>query len=190
LIRFNQFFMFEFLLIPLFAVFFALTHVFTVKFLGFAEITPHVSLIYLPAFLRLLNVLLLGKFRGTLATALGGVLLMPGLDGINLIGFMNVACSVSGPLLALWLFERMHGRPVCLISLKDLALVTVVYCAANAGIHHTVWTIFDPRQLALPEMVLWMMLGDLSGALIGAYALKWTVSRYRIHLARRDTGRF
>jgi hypothetical protein len=178
--RFQQVFMLEFLLIPLFALLFALVHVASVNFLAFAEISPHVSLIYLPAFFRLLNVLLLGKFRGTLATALGGMLLMQGLDGINLIGFMNVACSASGPLLALWLFERIHGRPVSLICLKDLALVTVVYCAANAGVHHMVWTIFDPRQLASPEMVLWMMLGDLNGALIGAYALKWTVSRFQL----------
>jgi hypothetical protein len=83
-------------------------------------------------------------------------------------------------LLALCLFERIHGRPVSLTSLKDLCLVTVVYCAANAGVHHMVWTIFDPRQLASPEMVLWMMLGDLNGALIGAYALKWTVSRFQL----------
>jgi hypothetical protein len=172
--------MFELLLVPLFALLFALLHVVTEIFLGFAEITPHVSLIYLPAFLRLLHVLLLGKFKGTLATALGGILLMHGLDGISLIGFMNVACSASGPLLALWLFERVYGRPVSLTSLKDLGLVTVVYCAANAGVHHMVWTIFDPRQLATPEMVVWMMLGDLNGALIGAYALKWTASRFQI----------
>jgi hypothetical protein len=55
----------------------------------------------------------------------------------------------------------------------------VVYCAANAGVHHMVWTIYDPRQLALPEMVVWMMLGDLNGALIGAYALKWLAGRFQ-----------
>jgi hypothetical protein len=170
----------ELLLIPLFALLYAVLHVATVNLLDFAEISPHVSLIYLPAFLRLLHVLLLGKFRGTLATALGGMLLMQSVDGINLFGFMNVACSVSGPLIALWLFERIHGRPVRLTSLKDLAWVTVVYCAANAGVHHMVWTIFDPRQLASPEMVLWMMLGDLSGALMGAYALKWVASRFQL----------
>jgi hypothetical protein len=42
-----------------------------------------------------------------------------------------------------------------------------------------VWTIFDPRQLASPEMVVWMMLGDLNGALIGAYALKWLAGRFQ-----------
>ena len=178
--RFLQVLIFELWLVPVFALLFALLHVVTQKFLGFAEITPHVSLIYLPAFMRLLHVLLLGKFKGTLATALGGILLMQGLDGISLIGFMNVACSASGPLLALWLFERMHGRPVSLISLKDLVLMTVVYCAANAGAHYMVWTIFDHRQLASQQTVVWMLLGDLNGALIGAYALKWTASRFQI----------
>ena len=101
--------MFELLLIPFFALVFALLHVVSVKLLDFAEISPHVTLIYLPAFSRLLHVLLLGKFRGTLATALGGMLLMQSVDGINLFGFMNVACSVSGPLIAIWMFERIHG---------------------------------------------------------------------------------
>jgi len=122
--------------------------------------------------------LLPGKLKGTLATALGGIFLLQDLDGITRIGFMNVACSASGPLLVLWLFKRIHGRPVILTSLKDMALVTIVYCAANAGVHHMVWTIFEPGQLASPEMVLWMTLGDLNGALIGAYALKWTASRF------------
>ena len=172
--------MFEILLIPLLALLFALAHAGTVHFLGFAEISPHVTLIYLPAFLRLLHVLLLGKFRGTLATALGGILLMQSQDGIHLVGLMNVACSASGPLLALWLFERIHGRPVCLNSLKDVGLVTLVYCFANAGVHHMLWTIFEPGQLASPQTVVWMMLGDLNGALIGAYVLKWTASRFEL----------
>jgi hypothetical protein len=178
--RLKPIFMFELLLIPLFALLFALLHVITDNFLGFAEITPHVSLIYLPAFSRMLHVILLGKFRGTLATALGGMLLMQGLDGFNLIGFMNVACSASGPLLAIWWFERTHGRPVSLTSLKDLGWVTLVYCTANAGVHHMVWTIFDPRQLASPDLLVWMMLGDLNGALLGAYALKWAASRFQL----------
>ena len=172
--------MLELLLVPFFALLFAALHFATVKLLSFTVITSHVGLIYLPAFLRLLNVLVLGKFRGTLATALGGIFLMQSLDGLTQIGFMNVACSVSGPLLALWLFERTHGRPVSLTSIKDLGLVTVVYCVANAGVHHLVWSVFDPRELGLPGQVFWMMLGDLNGALIGAYALKWTASRFRL----------
>jgi hypothetical protein len=170
----------ELLLIPLFALLFTAVHFATLKLFGFAAITSHVGLIYLPAFLRLLNVLVLGKFRGTLATALGGIFLMQSLDGVTPIGFMNVACSVSGPLLALWLFERIHARAVSLTSLKEIALVTVVYCVANAGVHHLVWSVFDPRELGRPDQVLWMMLGDLNGALIGAYALKWAASRFRV----------
>lgn len=46
---------------------------------SFIELTPNVSWIYLPAFLRLLNVLVLGKLKGTLATLLGGMVLL-GVD--------------------------------------------------------------------------------------------------------------
>jgi hypothetical protein len=46
--------------------------------------------------------------------------------------------------------------------------------------HHLVWTWFDPAQLITPQQVWWMMLGDFNGALIGAYALKWTATRFNI----------
>jgi hypothetical protein len=69
---------------------------------------------------------------------------------------------------------------VNLQSLKDLGFVTLGYCMANAIVHHLVWSLFDPRQLVVPQQLLWMMLGDFNGALIGAYALKWTASRFNI----------
>jgi hypothetical protein len=50
----------------------------------------------------------------------------------------------------------------------------------NAMTHRLVWTLFDPAQLIAPQQVWRMMLGDLNGALIGAYALKWTATRFNI----------
>jgi len=144
------------------------------------EITPHVGLIYLPAFIRMLNVLVLGKVRGTLATALGGILLMQMFNDQSLVSLLNVFCSSSGPLLAVLVFRIYTGREVSLLSLKDLGVVTLGYCLANAMVHHLVWTLFDPAQLVAPQQVLWMMLGDFNGALIGAYALKWTAMRFNI----------
>jgi hypothetical protein len=144
------------------------------------EITPHVGLIYLPAFIRLLNVLVLGIYRGTLATALGGFFLMMVFSDRSVAGFLNVLCSATGPLLAVLVFRFYTGRDVNLQSLKDLGFVTLGYCMANAVVHHLVWSLFDPSQLVVPQQLLWMMLGDFNGALIGAYALKWTASRFNI----------
>ncbi|MEY3872107.1 MAG: hypothetical protein RLZZ296_1102 [Pseudomonadota bacterium] len=144
------------------------------------EITPHVGLVYLPAFMRMLNVLVLGKFWGTVATALGGIFLMQMLNDQSYVGLLNVLCSASGPLLAVLGFRIYTGREVSLLSLKDLGIVTLGYCLANAVVHHLVWTLFDPEQLVAPQQLLWMMLGDFNGALIGAYVLKWTATRFNI----------
>jgi hypothetical protein len=104
-------------------------------------------------------------------------------------GLANVFCSSAGPLLALWAFERVSGQAVKLTSLKDLSVVTVAYCVANALIHHAVWWIFDLKELGSGVQVFWMMVGDLNGALLGAYLLKWTVSRFGLPMSRHTQGR-
>ena len=161
--------MLELLLLPVFALLFVLLHFMTGWLFGFAELSPNISLIYLPAFLRMLSVLVLGKFRGTVATLLGGMLLMVFLGTVSTAGLANVFCSAAGPLLALWAFERVSGQAVKLTSLKDLSIVTVAYCVANALIHHAVWLAFDLKELGSGVQVFWMMVGDLNGALLGAY---------------------
>jgi hypothetical protein len=98
----------------------------------------------------------------------------------SFVGLLNVLCSALGPLLAVLVFRCYTGRDVNLQSLKDLGLVTLGYCLVNAMMHHLVWTWFDPAQLIAPQQVWWMMLGDFNGALIGAYALKWTATRFNI----------
>ena len=181
--------MLELLLLPCFALLFVLLHFMTGWLFGFAELTPNVSLIYLPAFMRMLSVLVLGKFRGTVATLLGGMLLMVFLESVSLTGLANVFCSAAGPLLALWTFERFNGQAVKLTSLKDLSVVTVAYCVANALIHHAVWLAFDLKELGSGVQIFWMMVGDLNGALLGAYLLKWTVSRFGLPMPRHTQGR-
>jgi hypothetical protein len=172
--------MFELFLTLLSAFLYPFLHVANAWIFSFLEVTPHVGLIYLPAFLRLLNVLVLGKVRGTLATALGGMFLMLVFGDHSEVGFLNVLCSAAGPLLAVLVFRFYTGRDVQLQSLKDLGFVTLGYCMANAIVHHLVWMLFDPRQLVVPQQLLWMMLGDFNGALMGAYALKWAASRFNI----------
>ena len=176
--------MLELLLLPCFALLFVLLHFMTGWLFGFAELSSNISLLYLPAFVRMLSVLVLGKFRGTVATLLGGVLLMVFLESESLTGLANVFCSAAGPLLALWTFERFNGQAVKLTSLKDLSVVTVAYCVANALIHHAVWLAFDLKELGSGVQIFWMMVGDLNGALLGAYLLKWTASRFDLSIGQ------
>lgn len=174
------------LLIIAFAVLFPLVHIANGWFFKFAEISPHISLIYLPAFLRLANVLILGPRNGTLATVFGGVLLMRTFDDNSVAGLLNIGCSAFGPVVALVIFKTYTRRNFELTSLKDLGALTVIYAIANAVLHHLVWSVVDKSQLSEPIQVLWMVLGDIFGALIGAYALKWTISKYRQNKISRD----
>jgi hypothetical protein len=169
----------QFILILILGVVFPLAHILNAKLFAFAVITPHIGLIYLPAFFRLFNVLILKPRDGTLATLLGGVLLMRVFDNSTLVELLNIACSTGGPLIALYLFKLYKKREVKLTSPQDLALLTFIYAPANALLHHVMWSQLDPSQLEAPIQVLWMIVGDIAGTLIGAYTLIFVVRLYR-----------
>lgn len=170
----------QLILIGILAIAYPALHIFNSFVFKFTEISPHISLIYLPAFLRLFNVLVLGPRDGTLATLLGGVLLMRYFNDTTAVGLLNIACSAGGPLLALFLFKLHFKRACDLASLQDLTLLTLIYAPANALLHHLVWSQLAPEQLAAPMQVLWMTLGDILGALIGAYAMRFAIRQYKI----------
>ena len=174
------------LLVLAFALIFPLVHIFNGWVFKFAEITPNIALIYLPAFLRLANILILGPLRGTLATLLGGMLLMQYFGQDFLSMFLDSACSATGPLLAWYLFRWHSGRHVELTAIKDLTVLTLLYAVANAFLHHAVWSLADPSRLKAPEQLMWMVLGDILGALLGAYILRWCVLRYRQYKFEKD----
>lgn len=160
---------------------FPLVHVLSGWLFSFAEITPHIGLIYLPAFIRLFNVLVLGPLKGSLATFAGGLLLMAALGGTaSVVELLSIACSAGGPLVAVLVFRALKGRPAQIGVLQDVTWVALIYCAANALLHHLMWSFFDPSQLASPLNMFWMALGDFNGALLGAYGLKWVAMRWRI----------
>ena len=176
------------LLIIALAVLFPIVHIANGWLFKFAEITPHISLIYLPAFLRLANVLVLGPRNGTLATLLGGVLLMRTFDDNSVNGLLNIGCSAFGPVVALLVFKAYTRRNFELTSLKDLGALTLIYAIANSVLHHLVWSVVDKSQLAEPVQVLWMVLGDIFGALIGAYAMKFVIRQFRLRQIAKDLG--
>jgi hypothetical protein len=145
----------NFLLIILFAIIFPVVHIVNGWVFKFAEVSPHIGLIYLPAFMRLANVL------------------------ITSVALLNSLCSAGGPLLALSLFRLHAKRDVELTSLKDLTFLTLIYAIANAVLHHAMWSVLDPSKLVAPVQVLWMILGDILGALLGAYIMKWVIVSHR-----------
>ena len=134
----------NFLLIIVLAIAYPIVHIANGAVFRFAEITPHVGLIYLPAFLRLFNVLVLGPRDGTLATVLGGLLLTYHFDEAQAVALLNVLCSAGGPLIATYVFRLYFRRSFDLSSIKDLSILTLIYATANALLHHLLWALLDP----------------------------------------------
>lgn len=174
------------LLIILFALLYPVVHVANGWIFKFAEITPHIGLIYLPAFLRLANVLILGPFRGTLATWLGGLLLMEYFGEDSVLALLNNLCSAGGPLVALVLFHLHYRRSVELTSLQELGWLTLLYALANAALHHAMWSALAPSKLEAPIQFLWMIVGDILGTLLGAYLMKWAIVWHRQRKLKAD----
>ena len=160
------------LLVFVFAVLFPAAHALNVWLFDFANINTNVSLIYLPAFLRLFNLLVIGPVYGTLATILGGLILMAWFNEPLGFALLNIAASCSGPLFAITGFRIYFKRRIQLTSLKDLAVVTVAYAISNSLLHHAVWSLYPLEQLFDTNTSFWMFVGDLNGALLGAYLFK------------------
>ena len=160
------------LLILALAVLFPATHILSGWLFDFATINQNISLIHLPAFLRLLNLLVLGPLFGTLATILGGLLLMTQLKEPVEIALLNIACSSAGPLIAMLGLRIYWNRRVKLTSLQDLATLTLIYCVSNSLIHHVTWVLIGYSEAFDVTEAVWMFLGDLNGALLGAYLMK------------------
>ena len=173
------------LLIGVFGSVFMLVHLANSWMFQALEISPHVSLIYLPAFLRLFNVLVLGPVKGSLATLLGGVLLNLDFNQELVLSLLNSVCSVSGSLIALWLFRLHFQRPVNVSSLRELLVLAVASCSINPLLHHALWSVFDPPNAGSPTQLFQMVVGDFAGCLIGAFVMKWAVVRLKLRSPTR-----
>jgi hypothetical protein len=136
-------------------------------------ISDHISLIYLPAFFRLFNVLVLGLLWGTLGTAIGGILLLTWSHDATLsISLLNMCVSAGVAAISVVLLQMLLRRRLSITRLNDLLLLSVLYALMNALMHHVLWTLVDPSQLLYPRQVFEMMLGDLGGAVLGAWLLR------------------
>ena len=119
------------------------------------------------------------------AIALGLVLLVAdNPDNPLQFEVVSILCSAAAPLLAMLAFEQIRARHVSLTSLNDLVLVTLIYSLFNSLLHHFAWAVFSDQPLGSAQQMMMMALGDLTGAMLGAYVLKWTALRLNIGRAR------
>lgn len=144
------------------------------------EISDHINFLYLPSFLRLINVLVLGLVWGTLGTALGGLLLCFWSQDSLLMALCNVGVSASVAGLAVLAMRILQQRPLSLTKLGDLLQLCLIYALLNALLHHLLWTTFDPTQIVDSNQVAYMVIGDLNGAILGALVLRWLTAHTQL----------
>ena len=119
--------------------------------------------------------MILGPVFGTLATMLGGILILPFLNTINVTETADIFCSGLGPLIAIYLFKINLNRSVDPTLTKDLVFLGLIYSFSNTLLHHLAWVIIEPSALVWSMQFFEMMLGDINGVLLGALAVKTIV---------------
>ena len=168
-------------LVVLAGILYCTVHVLNGYLMKSIEVSDHISFLYLPSFLRLMNVLVLGLVWGTLGTALGGILLMYfWVNDSFLMALCNTVVSASGAALAVLAMRILQQRHLSLTKLSDLLQLALLYALLNALLHHLLWTTFDPAQIVSPNQVAYMVIGDLNGAILGALALRWLATHTRL----------
>ena len=151
------------------------------------EVSGHINVIYLPAFIRLASVLILGLEWGTLGIAIGGLMLLSWSADANIwIALANLVVSASVAAVSVLVLQALLRRRLSVTRLLDLLQLSVLYALLNALLHHLVWSVVDPLQLLYPMQVLHMALGDILGVLIGALLLRWLSHRTRLTQRLRD----
>lgn len=152
---------------------FCVVHVLNGWLLASFELTEHISFLYLPSFLRIMNVLVLGMLWGTVGTAVGGALLFFWMQDSLLLSVLNTAISASSAALSVWCMQMLHQRTLLLIRLSDLFQLALLNALLNPLLHHVMWLQLDHSQLITPNQLIYMMIGDINGAIVGALILRW-----------------
>lgn len=159
-------------------VLYAIAHLSNAWLFQLLESTPHISLIYVPAFLRLANVLVLGYVWGTLGTMLGGIFLIFFSDTPFAEYFPNILVSSLSGLCAFVLFSISFGRSINTKQWSDWLILTIICAFSNTLLHHVLWLAFYPDQLKEASQFIKMVLGDMAGTLVGAYTFRFFAIKF------------
>jgi hypothetical protein len=147
----------------------------------FVEVSDHINLVYLPAFIRLASVLILGMVWGTLGTSFGCLMLLNWSHDANIwISLANLCVSAGVAALSVYVLQTLARRRLSIIRLVDLVQLALLYALLNALLHHALWSAIDPSQLLYPAQMFEMILGDINGALIGALVLRWIALKSKL----------
>ena len=151
------------------------THTLNAWLFKYLEFSDHISFLYLPSFLRLVNVLVLGLVWGSLGTAIGGALLMFTMSWQEPwpLAIANILVSAGCAALSVAVMEILQKRKLALTRLSDLLKLAVLNALLNSLIHHAVWSVLEPSLLVNVNQLPYMLMGDINGAVVGALMLRW-----------------
>jgi hypothetical protein len=167
---------------------YSVTHMLNAWLFKQLEFSEHISFLYLPSFLRLANVLVLGMVWGTLGTAIGGILLLFTITWQEtwFVSIANIVVSAGTAALSIVVMQLLQKRKLSLTRLSDLLQLALLHALINSLAHHAVWSMLDPSLLTDVNQLPYMLVGDMNGAIVGALILRW-VARHTpiVALARQ-----
>jgi predicted membrane protein len=163
------------------AALFSATHLGNAWLFQYLSLSEHISWIYLPAFLRVMYVLVLGPWWGFAAIFVGSMVLAISLSEHLNQALLNAACSALSPVLAVWLFRILKERSLVLSRLTDLIELSLLYALLNAVIHHLNWALQQPDQLLSAMQFPIMVAGDLMGEVLGAFLFTQIIRYFKIY---------
>ena len=156
---------------------FAATHLANAWLFDHISVSNHINWIYLPAFLRVAYVLILGPVWGFTAIFVGSSLLGASFNENLLQASLNAGASAIGPVLALVLFRLLKERSLRIAQPSDLMQMCLLYALINVVVHHFCWAYQQPEQLLSVSQLPIMVIGDLAGALLGAFLFTLLIRR-------------
>jgi hypothetical protein len=142
-------------------------------------VEARVSLVFLPAFFRVVAVLVAG-LAGALGVMLGALVIGLSHGDPFSTALSQAFFSALAPCLAVFLLRFALRRPVLSFDMSTLLLLAALTSILSAALHGFFWAEFEPDTLVWGvDTVTLMMVGDLIGVILGFLALRLTVRLLR-----------
>jgi hypothetical protein len=164
-----------------FAAAFMLLHWLTMQAGPLFDIIPgSISLIYLPAFLRVVSIMVAGS-SGVVGIGLGVFLMSWAYhDRPLLVSLAETTAACLAIVLAHAALRQAMGVARLPITFWNLIAMTGIYCACNAVTHGIFWGLLEMDFSLAPWQLSLMMVGDLLGVVT-----MFLISRIVIRRARQ-----
>lgn len=164
-----------------FAGAFALLHWLTMQASPVFDVVPgKISLIYLPAFVRMISIMVAG-IPAVIGIGVGSFLMSVAYHGLPIaLAAADAAAACFAIVLAHAVLRQAMGIARVPITFWTLLALTGIYCACNAVTHGIFWGLLEMDFSLAPWQLSLMMVGDLMGVVT-----MFLVSRIVIRRARQ-----